>query len=130
MKDEEKTREQLMTENVELRRRIVELETTEKALRESELKYRLLFENANAGIIYFDTAGNYLMLNKYIAGMLGGQPDDFIGKSLHEVFPDQADFHLQRFANIIRDKKGASFEDPFPPVGRYTLVFLQSATGF
>ncbi|MCP4630639.1 MAG: PAS domain S-box protein, partial [bacterium] len=100
--------------NQELSREIIERKRVEQAVQESEARYRLLFENANAGIILFDIAGVYLMLNEHIAAMLGGKPDDFIGKSLREVFPDEADFHLQRFAKIIREKKGATFEDPFP----------------
>lgn len=86
----------------------------EMARQESRAKYQLLFENANAAIILFDTVGTYLMLNTYFAAKLGGTPEDFIGKSLHEVFPDEADFHLQRFAKIIQEKKGAPLKTPLP----------------
>ncbi len=93
---------------------VTETVLTKEARQASEAKYRLLFENANAGIILFDTNGVYQVLNRHIAAVLGGVPEDFIGKSIREVFPEQADFHLQRFAQIIREKKGAIFEDAFP----------------
>ncbi|MCP4139304.1 MAG: PAS domain S-box protein [Chloroflexi bacterium] len=86
----------------------------EDALLTTEIGYRLLFENVNAAITLYDTAGKITMLNDYNAEVLGGKPDDFIGKSLGELFPEQADFHLERFAKIMQDKRGAVYEDPFP----------------
>ena len=94
--------------------RALEKHAVEAALKRSESKYRLLFENANTGIILFDTAGVFQILNEQIARNLGGKPGDFIGKSLAEIFPKQAEFHLRRFSKIIHEKKGATFEDSFP----------------
>ncbi|MAG94004.1 MAG: hypothetical protein CMJ48_09670 [Planctomycetaceae bacterium] len=83
-------------------------------LAECESRYRLLAENADAAFGIFDKTGTLVMLNEKNAAILGGKPDDFIGKSLHEIFPESADFHMQRFAKILREKKGDRFEDPFP----------------
>jgi len=57
-------------------------------LRESEEKYKLILDTAPNDIIYFSPEGRIQMMNKSVAESFGGVPADFIGKSLHEVFPD------------------------------------------
>ena len=120
MKDENKTKAQLSAELEEMRQRVSELEQSATGRgdavamqRENETRYRFFFENVNASVIFFDTDDMCVTLNKHSAAILGGKPGDFIGKSLREVFPEQADFHSQRFAKIIQEKRGAIFEDSF-----------------
>lgn len=55
---------------------------TEKALRESEYKYRTIFETAGEGIIYTDPKGIYLQVNSRFAAMLGYSCNEIPGKSL------------------------------------------------
>jgi len=57
MKDEDKTKEQLIDELLQLRQRIAELEKSKtkrkeaaEALRDSDEKYRTLVENVNIGV--------------------------------------------------------------------------------
>jgi len=70
MKDEEKTKEQLINELTELRRRVTKLEAAEterkqaeEALRESEERYRKLFEQTFIGIISSGPDGNITSVN-------------------------------------------------------------------
>ncbi len=92
-----------------------ERENNQAALAESELQYRTLFENTSSHITIVDTQGRFLMLNEGSARFLGGKPEDFIGKSISTVFPPEAaDFHLRRFAKIIANRKGGSFDDAVP----------------
>ncbi len=78
MIDEDKTKEQLITELGELHKRIAELENletqrnqTEEALREAEARYRGIFENAVEGIFQTTPDGHFLAINPALAHMLG-----------------------------------------------------------
>ena len=84
----------------------------EEALKESEEKYRLLIENSGSAVMALDKKGVHLLLNSLAAKNLGGKPDDFIGKSIYDIFPkDLADMSMKRFNNIIKSGVGKTFED-------------------
>jgi two-component system cell cycle sensor histidine kinase/response regulator CckA len=59
---------------------------TEKALEESEEKYRKIFENSPQGFIILDTEGHIIDVNKKICDWLGYRPDEMIGKD-HMFYP-------------------------------------------
>ncbi len=78
MNEEDKTKEQLITELVKLRKRIAEIEKsetqrnqTEEALHEAEARYRGIFENAVEGIFQTTPDGHFLAINPALARMLG-----------------------------------------------------------
>ena len=64
----------------ELEIEVAERKKTEILLRESEEKYRLIFENANDGILLADKDGKVLMLNPRMIEIFGLVPRDVIGK--------------------------------------------------
>jgi PAS domain S-box-containing protein len=91
-----------------------ELHMQEKrALKKSEEKYRMLIENSDLAICYFDTEGRFVLLNRKAIKDLGEKATDIIGKSIYDVFPEEADSHMQRFIKIMNERKGAVFEDSF-----------------
>ena len=59
---------------------------TEKALEESEKKYRKIFENSPQGFILLDTEGHIIDVNKKICDWLGYRADEMIGKD-HMLYP-------------------------------------------
>ena len=66
---------------------ITEQKRLERALSESEEKYRTLVETAGETIITMDREGVYLFMNKTAAERLGGKPEDYIGKTIWDAFP-------------------------------------------
>ena len=55
---------------------------TEGALRESEQRFRLIFENSPLGIVHFDSNGVITDCNKVLLEITGASPDQVIGFNL------------------------------------------------
>jgi PAS domain S-box-containing protein len=95
MNDERKTKAQLIAELGEARQRVLELEAAEtarqqldRALRDSETRYRRLFETAQDGILLLDaTTGQIVDVNPFLIAWLGYSHADFVGKHLWEIGP-------------------------------------------
>jgi PAS domain S-box-containing protein len=85
----------------------------EEELWEIEDKYRLLLDNSSSAISYWDTEGKIIFTNKQGAKNNGLEEKDLLGKSLYELQPKVADFHMQRLAEIMKEGKGGRFEDKF-----------------
>ncbi len=87
MKDEEKTKEQLINELLELRKQVAELEASEirhkevkKALQNSEERFRQIAESSGEFIWEVDVHGLYTYANPVVEEILGYKPDEIIGK--------------------------------------------------
>jgi two-component system, cell cycle sensor histidine kinase and response regulator CckA len=112
---------------VELERVIAERETAEESLRESEIRYRRLFEAARDGILILNaTSLKITDANPFMTELLGYARDEFLGKELWEIgfFNDkeasQGTFReLQktgyiRYADLpLRTKEGKSWDVEF-----------------
>jgi PAS domain S-box-containing protein len=97
MKDERKTKEQLMDELVVLRQRMTSLETSEneckqaeKALRQSEEQTRLIVQSALDAVITMDAQGLITGWNPQAGTIFGWSREDAIGRRLAEtIIPPQ-----------------------------------------
>ena len=78
--------------NEELNRRIADEERMARALRESEQKYRAIFENAGIGICQIAPSGEWLNANRTMAQILGYT-------SAQELLLAQPDLHGRLFAD-------------------------------
>jgi PAS domain S-box-containing protein len=68
-------------------RRAVEKAQADRALRESEEKYRLVEENASEGIALLDLEGNVLEINASALKMSGLERDQIVGRNVTELIP-------------------------------------------
>ncbi|MEO8027194.1 MAG: PAS domain S-box protein [Bryobacteraceae bacterium] len=58
----------------------------ERALKESEKQFRLLWERSNDGMRILDVTGRTLMVNEAYAQMVGRRQDELIGRPFWEVY--------------------------------------------
>ncbi len=97
---------QVLTQDISQRK------TLEQEVQESEEKYRLLFENMNAGFAYHEVVVNednipidyrYIEANSQFEKMTGLKVSDIIGKTVTEILPgtenDPADW-IGKFGNV------------------------------
>ncbi len=94
--------------NAQLEMRVAE-RTAELSASESEL--RGLFAAMSELIVVLDAQGRYLRIPLTHATLLNGDPNELIGKTLHEVFPkSHADMFLDYVQQVLRTQKNLSVE--------------------
>jgi len=114
MKDQVKTKEQLLNDLKELRQRIAELEKTEikrkeveKALQHSEERFRQVAESSGEFIWEVDINGLYTYANPVVEEILGYKPNELIGKKHFYNFfhPDVMDTLKKAAFEVIAKKE-------------------------
>lgn len=84
---------------------ISERKRSEKALRESEYKYRSITENTNDMITLLDLSGNHIYCNQVYSDILGYNPADMIGLYAFEfVYPDDYYNAVSVFSEGIKSR--------------------------
>ena len=103
---------------VHVMRDITKRKRAEEALRESELRYRRLFESAKDGILILEIGkGKIVDCNPYITELLGYSKQELLGKELHEIgfLQDQTD-SMEAFQKL--QQAGYVTYDDLPLVSR------------
>ncbi|MDH5202768.1 MAG: PAS domain S-box protein [Nitrospirota bacterium] len=124
MKDENKTKEQLIDELVELRQRISELEKSEaerkwaeEKQRELEKKYRAIFENTGTATIIFDDDMTISMINREAEKLSGYFKEEIEGKKKWTEFVVKDELErmkeYHRLRNIEPDVAPKNYEFQF-----------------
>ena len=74
----------------------------QKALQESEQRYRALAESAQDFIFILDREGNVQYVNSFGAATFGCRQEELIGRNLLEIFPSEnSDRQLQRIREVF-----------------------------
>ncbi len=105
-------------------RNINERKKAEKQLIESEMRYRSLFENSESAITIIDKEGVFLLINKKGAEDLGGEPEDFIGKTLFDIFsPEEAEKNFNINLEVFNTGKPLGYTETYDfPTGQKTYI--------
>ncbi|MEA3459351.1 MAG: GAF domain-containing protein, partial [Chloroflexota bacterium] len=106
MKEQDKTKEQLIDELAEMRQRVAELEASEterrraeEALRESEERFQQVAENAQEWIWEVDTHGLYTYASPIVEEIFGYKPEEVVGeKHFYDLFHPEDREELKKAA--------------------------------
>jgi PAS domain S-box-containing protein len=97
-------RRQALEENAVLQAEIHERRRVERALRESEDRYRDLVEHSEDLICTHDLEGHILSVNAAPARILGYDTDEITGRLIQDfVVPEERALYTQYVAGIVRD---------------------------
>lgn len=112
MKDEQKTKQQLVAELAGMRQRVAKLEELEterkrmeEVLRESEAKYSTLVENSRDGIVILQD-GVMKFVNTASLEIVGYTPEELLGIDfLKVVTPEDREMVIKRYADRMAGKE-------------------------
>ena len=113
MKEQNRTKEQLINELAELRQRVAELETSEaerkraeEALKESEAKYKSLFEGSHDAILLADPeTGRFVDCNRKAEELSGYSRDEILCMKIGQFTPEDIKGEIaEEFQKLIAGK--------------------------
>jgi len=91
---------------------ITEKKRAEQQLKESEEKYRHLFENSPFSILLTDTKGNIMECNSTIEKLYGIKKEEMVGKNYKEILPV---FKVSELETFFEDRNKRILEGINPP---------------
>lgn len=92
---------QLETAQAVLQGELEKQRQADAALRESELKYRELVENANSIIIRWNSDGTIVFFNEYAQAFFGYTQDQVVGRHINLIIPD-TDSEGQDLSDLVQ----------------------------
>jgi PAS domain S-box-containing protein len=87
----------------DLQHEVAERQRTESALRESEQRFRNIFDHAPIGIVYADLLGQVRDANPRLRELIGYDAEALVGRSIAELtHPDERAEDTQALAQLLR----------------------------
>ena len=102
----------------------------EDALRESETKFRTIFENANDEIVYLDMNGVVIDVNDRVEDIFGWSREEVIGKNFTDFMHIEQDT-LERLTNLFTDALSNQTESHIIIEARHqdgSIVFVEASS--
>ncbi len=126
--DEYKTKEQLVSELAGLRQRLAGLETSEterkkgeEALRESEERFRRLFEQSNDAVFIHDLEGKLLDVNSMACDLLGYHKDALLKIPVSTLHPEEELPASKKAFQTVIETGSVRFESKFKKADGTTI---------
>jgi PAS domain S-box-containing protein len=104
-------------------------------LRQSELKYRMLFENMNAGFalheMIYDEEGKpvdyrFLEVNPMFERLTNSSAEQFLGRTVREVLPDTESYWIETFGKVVQTGEPVYFQNYSKQLGKHFETFAFS----
>jgi PAS domain S-box-containing protein len=117
---------------------ITERKQAEEMLRQSEEKYRLLFQNMAEGFALYELLYNeqgkpadwrILEVNDAYSRHTGLTLEQIVGRRISEIFPEAIPEYLPCFAKVVTDQTSVDFETFAKYIGRHQHVVTFPAGG-
>ncbi len=108
---------------------------SEQKLKESEKRYRMLFENMNAGFalheMIYDEKGKpvdyrYIELNPMFEKLTGVKGDDYIGHTIKEMMPGIEQYWIDTYGRVSQTGESTAYQNYARELGKYFDTFVFS----
>jgi PAS domain S-box-containing protein len=98
-----------------------------RKIRKSELELKNIIKHSGTGIVMLDESGKFLLVNEKAATDFGGIPEDFIGKTLYDIYPkDLAEEYYHSNLELIQKGSTRAYQRTFSlPSGRKTFWIVE-----
>ena len=89
----------------------MDIKPTYNQMEEKVRELEGLIENIGTPMMLFDNNGVIRMINRSAADILGGRPDNFIGRTIPDLSPDNSAQYVQRIRDVFKTGRPESYED-------------------